>query len=115
MVAHKLRGNDAVPTRKNLLALVLEGEVDEFLVYFQEWKTLINDVQVEVAQVEADLISAWALNRYLGSQKEFALAVKDVKASWALFKARQQNLGQGDPLHVFHAAPLSQKMKVFGV
>lgn len=115
MVAHKLRGNDAVPTRKNLLALVLEGEVDEFLVYFPEWKDLINKTQFEVRGVELSLKYQWEQNRYLGSQKDFALAVKDVPASWALFKARQQNLGQGDPLHVFHAAPLSQKMKVFGV
>ena len=115
MVAHKLRGNDAVPTRKNLLALVLEGEVDEFLVYFPEWKDLINKTQFEVRGVELSLKYQWEQNRYLGSQKDFALAVKDVPASWALFKARQHLGGQGDPVHIFHAAPLSQKMKVFGV
>lgn len=112
LVAHKLRGNDAVPTRKNVLTLVLEGEVDEFLAYFPEWKGIINTAQGEVDDVLADATIYWEKAKGLESQKEFALVVKSAKAPWILFSARKNGT---IPSVEFHKADLSQKLKTLGV
>jgi hypothetical protein len=112
LVAHKLRGNDAVPTRKNVLSLVLEGEVDEFLAYFPEWKGIINTAQSEVDELLADALIYWEKAKGLESQKEFALVVKSAKAPWILFSARKNGT---IPSVEFHKADLSQKLKTLGV
>lgn len=112
LVAHKLRGNDAVPTRKNVLTLVIEGEVDEFLAYFPEWKGIINTAQGEVDDVLADATIYWEKAKGLESQKEFALVVKSAKAPWILFSARKNGT---IPSVEFHKADLSQKLKTLGV
>lgn len=112
LVAHKLRGNDAVPTRKNVLSLVLEGEVDEFLAYFPEWKGIINTAQIEVDELLADAMIYWEKAKGLESQKEFALVVKSAKAPWILFSARKNGT---IPSVEFHKADLNQKLKTLGV
>ena len=112
LVAHKLRGNDAVPTRKNVLTLVLEGEVDEFLAYFPEWKGIINTAQNEVDELLNDAMIYWEKAKGLESQKEFALAVKSAKAPWILFSARKNGT---IPSVEFHKADLNQKLKTLGV
>lgn len=112
LVAHKLRGNDAVPTRKNVLSLVLEGEVDEFLAYFPEWKGIISTAQSEVDELLANAMIYWEKAKGLESQKEFALVVKSAKAPWILFSARKNGT---IPSVEFHKADLSQKLKTLGV
>ena len=112
LVAHKLRGNDAVPTRKNVLSLVLEGEVDEFLAYFPEWKGIIGEAQAEVNAILEDAEEFWEKAKDIESQKEFALVVKAAKAPWILFSARKTG---ASPTVEFHKAKLSQKLKTMGV
>lgn len=112
LVAHKLRGNEAAPTRKNVLTLVLEGEVDEFLAYFPEWKGIISTAQSEVDELLADAMIYWEKAKGLESQKEFALVVKSAKAPWILFSARKNGT---IPSVEFHKADLSQKLKTLGV
>lgn len=112
LVAHKLRGNDTVPTRKNVLSLVLEGEVDEFLAYFPEWKGIINAAQNEVEDLLVDAMIYWEKAKGLESQKEFALVVKSAKAPWILFSARKNGT---IPSVEFHKADLNQKLKTLGV
>lgn len=112
LVAHKLRGNDAVPTRKNVLTLVLEGEVDEFLSYFPDWEGIINTAQSEVDELLADAMIYWEKAKGLESQKEFALVVKSAKAPWILFSARKNGT---IPSVEFHKAALTQKLKTLGV
>lgn len=112
LVAHKLRGNEAVPTRKNVLTLVLEGEVDEFLAYFPEWKSIISTAQSEVDELLDDAMIYWEKAKGLESQKEFALVVKSAKAPWILFSARKNGT---IPSVEFHKAALSQKLKTLGV
>lgn len=112
LVAHKLRGNDAVPTRKNVLTLVLEGEVDEFLAYFPEWKGIISTAQSEVDELLADAMIYWEKAKSLESQKEFALVVKSAKAPWILFSARKNGT---IPSVEFHKADLNRKLKTLGV
>ena len=114
LVAHKLRGESAVPTRKNIMNLVLEGEVDEFLAYFPEWTQLIREAQAEIGAIEDGLNQHW-WNIATGmdlSQKDFALAVKDEKCAWAFFQARKNN---SHPVDEFRKAQIMQKLKALGV
>lgn len=90
IVAHALRGNDTIPTRKNLLKLVLAGEVDEFVAYFPEWKEAIDSVQSEVYSFRDTLYSTYSEFNDLESQKDFAIAIKDVKGNGLLFSVRKQ-------------------------
>lgn len=112
LIAHKLRGNDAIPTRKNLLILVLEGEVEEFLVYFPEWQSAIEEIQAEVKLFEKQLIQLHNQHCNISDQKEFALSVKDFHGSGYLFTARKTNQL---PITVFHSANINQKLRTFGV
>lgn len=112
LVAHKLRGNDAVPTRKNVMTLVLEGEVDEFLAYFPEWNNIISEAQAEVNAILEDAEEFWEKAKNIESQKEYALVVKSAKAPWILFSARKTG---ASPTVEFHKAQLSQKLKTVGV
>lgn len=91
VLAHSLRGNDPVPTRKNLLKLVFIGEVDEFVSYFPEWKDAVFSISVEVESFKAELNWVYDKVKHLESQKDFALAVKDTHGNAFLFSARKQN------------------------
>lgn len=112
VTAHRLRGNDPVPTRKNMLELVLTGEVEEFLVYFNEWTDLVRGLQTEVETFLHETELCYNANNGIESQKEFALAVKDSKGAAYMFSARKLNQ---DVRTVFNNASLNQKMKTFGV
>lgn len=91
ITAHALRGNDTVPTRKNLLKLVLTGEVDEFVSYFPEWKDDVDSILDEVKDFKENLNETYDKVKHLESQKDFALAVKDTHGNNFLFSARKQN------------------------
>jgi RNA ligase len=110
LVAHKLRGNDMVPTRKNLLSLVLEGEVDEFLAYFPEWGNLILKIQDEVNVFKHSIKNIWDEVRHIKDQKEFALKVKDSLGSGFLFQAKKMKV---HPLDVFKEADFLKKYRIF--
>jgi hypothetical protein len=110
IVAHKLRGESAVPTKKNLLGLVFEGEVDEFLAYFPEWTEGVRAIQSEIEAFEANMVSVWETVKSIEDQKEFALKVKDSQASVFFFKAKQLKVS---PVDVFREFPADRKLKYF--
>jgi hypothetical protein len=112
LVCHKLRGNDPVPTRKNLLELVLEGEVDEFLAYFPEWTDLVNGIRNEIDVFTTDMNRLWVAVKSIDSQKEFASCVIASPASGYLFTARKLGI---TPTEAFRNAKLLTKQKTFGV
>ena len=89
VVAHSMKGNDPLPTRKNLLTLYFIGELDEFISYFPEYKDLATNVTNEVSGVLHELNTAWEANKHIESQKEFAMAIKNVKFNGVLFSARK--------------------------
>jgi hypothetical protein len=91
VVAHSIRGNDPLPTKKNLLRLLFTGELDEFIAYFPEWKEKAINIEKEVEQSLEKLANAWGLFKNLESQKDFAIAIKDVKYNGLLFQARKTN------------------------
>lgn len=111
VAAHKLRGNDPVPTKKNLLTVIFEGEVDELLAYFPEFKEYIDPLQARLSWIVGAMGEDWLKVKDIESQKDFALAVKDKPYSNVLFEARKKNQ---DPVKVFDGMTLSYKLRLFG-
>lgn len=111
VAAHKLRGNDPVPTTKNLLTVLFEGEVDELLAYFPEFKEYVEPLQVKIAEALAEMMEVWHNVSGIENQKDFALAIKDCKLKNVLFDARKN---KADPLHTFNTLNLNYKLKIFG-
>lgn len=112
LLAHKLRGESAIPTRKNLLSLVLEGEAEEFLAYFPEWSEAIGSIKKELMDFEKHLMEVWSDVCNIEDQKEFALRVKDFRWAGFLFEAKKK---KSSPVAVFRQSDLSKRLRVFGV
>ena len=112
LVAHKLRGNDAVPTRKNVLSLVLEGEVSEWKLYFPEWASMTDECAAEVDAFLKEADALFYSNNYLTNQKEFAQSIQlsKFKGCSLLFSARKL---ESIPSKVFNALDISRKLKFF--
>lgn len=111
VAAHKLRGNDPVPTKKNLLTVIFEGEVDELLAYFPEFKEYVDPIVEEVNSTKSELARIWEEVKNIETQKDFALAVKNFKFSNVLFEARKT---QQPVEKVFEEMSLNYKLKLFG-
>lgn len=111
VAAHKLRGNDPVPTKKNLLTVIFEGEVDELLAYFPEFKEYVDPIVEEVNSTKSELVRIWEEVKNIETQKDFALAVKNYKFSNVLFEARKT---QHAVEKVFEEMSLNYKLKLFG-
>lgn len=112
LVAHKLRGNEAVPTRKNVLTLVLEGEVSEWKLYFPEWASMTDECAAEVDQFLKEADALFYSNTYLRNQKEFAQSIQlsKFKGCSLLFSARKL---ESIPSKVFNTLDISRKLKFF--
>ena len=108
--AHRIRGEDTIPTRKNLLELVFIGEVAEFLVYFGEYTDLVTVIETEVETFLDSLDKVWGSSKNIENQKEFAISVKDSRGSGFLFGARKNKT---TPRDEFHAANLNVKQRIF--
>jgi hypothetical protein len=110
ILAHRIRGEDSVPTRKNMLELVLVGECAEFLVYFPEYTEMVTTLETEIEIFLDRLDVVWEDYRDIESQKDFALAIKNVKGNGFLFSARKNKT---NPRDEFHATNLTSKQKLF--
>lgn len=110
VVAHSIRGNDPLPTRKNLLKLIFTGEIDEFLSYFPEWKDKARMVEDEVTDVMDSLAQAWDRCKDLDSQKDFAVSIKNVKHNSVLFQCRKL---KQDITSVWQGIPIEKKISMF--
>lgn len=110
VVAHSIRGNNPLPTRKNLLKLIFTGEIDEFLSYFPEWKDKARMVEDEVTDVMDSLAQAWDRCKDLDSQKDFAISIKNVKHNSVLFQCRKI---KQDITSVWRGIPIEKKIGMF--
>ena len=110
VVAHSIRGNDPLPTKKNLLRLLFTGELGEFCAYFPEWSEKALDIQREVDNAYRELSVAWDKYKELESQKDFALAIKDVPYNGILFQARKMNKTVNESWNDW---PLEKKISMF--
>ena len=110
VVAHSIRGNDPLPTKKNLLRLLFTGELGEFCAYFPEWQEKTLDIQREVDNAYRELAIAWDKYKHLESQKDFALAIKDVPYNGILFQTRKVKKSLNE---VWNDWPLEKKISMF--
>jgi hypothetical protein len=109
VVAHSIRGNDPLPT-KNLLRLLFTGELGEFCAYFPEWQEKAFDIQREVDNAYRELSVAWDKYKHLESQKDFALAIKDVPYNGILFQTRKVKKSLNE---VWNDWPIEKKISMF--
>lgn len=110
VVAHAIRGNDPLPTKKNLLNLLFTGELDEFIAYFPEWADKAEEVHSEVLLAQQNLAEAWRNCHQIEDQKEFALSVKNVKHNNVLFQARKSKT---DITEVWKNLDVQKKINMF--
>lgn len=110
VVAHAIRGNDPLPTKKNLLRLLFTGELGEFCAYFPEWSEKALDIQREVDNAYRELTIAWDRHKHLESQKDFALSIKDVLYNGILFQARKMNKTVNESWNDW---PIEKKISMF--
>lgn len=78
---------DGFSTRR-LLEIVRMGESEEFLSVFPEWTELFLGIKEKYDLLVAQAELVWEQNKHLQSQKEFALAVKDLPFCGTLFQLR---------------------------
>lgn len=107
---HAIRGENTLPTRKNIFNLIFTGDMDEFLTYFPEYTELFKSAQDEIFSFEYDLSSIWHQVKNIEDQKAFALAIKDVSRSFILFMAKKQNK---HPIQVLHELSTEKKVDLF--
>ena len=112
LVAHKLKGNDPVPSRKNLLTATLGGDIDEFVSYFPEYAQYASPIKEEVSNFVKELSATWSTVCGIGDQKTFALSVKDYPFSGVLFQAKKAGT---DANTVWGNMDVDRKIKMFAV
>lgn len=95
---HRLKNNNF--SIKNLLLLILAGEKEEILCYFNELQECINNIEYYLEKWRSELVDLWLRFGCLESQKEFALSVKHHPLSSCLFEARKTN---DDPIKIFNS------------
>lgn len=97
---HQMRGNNNVWNPKYLLPIILNGETDELLTYFEnEVKDTLEFYEEQVKRFKEQLLELWNANKHETIQKEFAIKIKDHPLSGILFTARKTNT---NPLKVFN-------------
>ena len=84
---HLLRGEGLNP--KRISELVLTGEQEEYLTYFPEDRDFVQPYVQMLQSILVELDLAYSLHKDAEVQKDFALAVKNVKGSGVLFSARK--------------------------
>lgn len=107
LAVHAIRGEGLTP--KRTMQLVLMNEQDEYLTYFPEDSIHFTPVVAALKLHLQNITDVYEQFSNVESQKEFALAVSRYKFASILFKARLTNV---NPVHVFHEANESLKLKL---
>jgi hypothetical protein len=104
---HHLRDNGNV-NPKRVVSLVWENETEEYLSYFPEDKGFFVPYKEAYARMMEDVRRTFECHRGLETQKEFALAVKDLPISGILFALRKGDDLQDtlDRMHIDHRVRL---------
>ena len=84
---HLLRGEGLSP--KRVSELVLTNEQEEYLIYFPEDRSFIQPYVDKLETILVDLAYAYILCKDIESQKDFAIAIKNVSGNSVLFYARK--------------------------
>lgn len=105
LAAHRLRGNNGL-TVNSICELVVMNEYDEYLAVFPEDAGKFGPALAVFSTMLADLAVNYTTHKHLESQKDFALAVKDLHLSAVMFKARSNKT---DTNHEFNQFPMSRR------
>jgi len=90
VAVHHIRGEGLNP--KRISELVLTGEQEEYLVYFPEDRGFIQPYVDKLENILVDLATAYSSYQSIKSQKDFAIAIKNVKGNSVLFYARKMGV-----------------------
>lgn len=107
VAVHKIRG-DTIPTPKRIMSLVVENEQEEYLTYFEEDASLFEPYEEWLEKMFLDMSVAIINYSMIESQKDFALAVKDLTFKPLLFTARKNGTF---PTNEFKKLDNKQKVK----
>lgn len=77
---------------RRMLEVVRSGESSELLVHFPEWTDVYNEVQGKYEALVTRLEAAYEEHKAEVAQKDFALKVKDLPFSGALFQLRAKKI-----------------------
>jgi hypothetical protein len=107
--AHKIRGENGVPSANDIAELVVSNEQSEFLTYFEEFRELFAGYESVWDKLTRDAEECYNKNKHIEDQKEFAMAVKANPLSGAIFTARSKNISFKSALE---DASIPMKVKV---
>lgn len=79
-------------TYRRMLQLYLSGECEEFVSYYPEYKDRYEFIHARMLQLEEELKDAFQRYCSISSQKEFALAIKDIRCNGVLFQLRAKRI-----------------------
>ena len=104
VLLHKIRGNGL--TVNSICELVASNEHEEYIASFPaDAEKFISAIE-ELHFMQRQLQVHYDMNKHIESQKDFALAVKDLPLSGCMFKARKNGT---DVLHEFNQFPVSKR------
>jgi hypothetical protein len=112
LALHSIRGDTLIPTRKNLMKIVLSGETDEVKTYFPEWTDRLKSLEDEVNLFKMSANKWLELNNHITDQKEFALQVKDYPSSALIFMARRNKT---TPEQEFLKLDINKQLRYFNL
>jgi hypothetical protein len=75
-------------SQRKMLDIIRINEGSEFLTYFPEWTELYNELKNKYQGLVDSIAAVYTHRREIENQKDFALAVKDLPYSGALFAIR---------------------------
>jgi hypothetical protein len=90
LALHHLHDNGNIFLTKNLIPIVLAGEIDEILVNFPEVSSKLNEVKATVDKAYKELEQLWESTKLIENQREFAEAILSrTKLASILFTVRK--------------------------
>lgn len=107
---HHLKGSFGV---KSMVELVRTNEGAEFLSYFPELKPDYSKVKRRYDDLVSETVVAYAVNRHIVEQKEFALAIKDARCTGTLFALRNGKTASVEAS--LRVMPLDTLVKLLGL
>ena len=78
-----------ISSRRNMIDLILGGEEAEVLSYFPELQEQFGNLRKDMNELKVKISTEFGLHNHLDTQKDFALAVKDLPYSYFLFRMRK--------------------------
>jgi RNA ligase len=86
---HRLANNGNIAHPKNIIPLILDGEIEEVLVYFKELEPTIRKYEARLNELKTQVDNIWYCFWDAKKDKDFALEALKSPLSSLLFRARK--------------------------